>query len=232
MSTQPTIRTAAAATILAALSVSVAHADAAVFHDVLKPNGHTRSQAAKAADGANCGMVKGRGLTVMLPVFVKCMAAKGWAFDHVRPDPKTRPRSGTNVDFTDTRGDANQHPRSNGVLQADTRTCRAGYRSAESKVFKQCMAAHGWEYLYSQRAPVRIGTRPVTGRPLVTNTSRGRILRRAPVRTPTITTPTSRMRPSRRLPTPMNASIAATNAQQAADQSLQNAIQNTVVNPQ
>jgi hypothetical protein len=81
------------------------------------------------------------------------MAGKGWAFDHYQPDPASRPRYGTNVNFTDTRGDANAHPRGNAALQADSRACKAGHRDEESKAFKQCMASHGWQFIYAQHAP-------------------------------------------------------------------------------
>ncbi len=233
MSHQQTKLAAAAATaaIFTALSVSAADAGAAaVFRDVLKPNGHARSQAAKAADGAGCGMVKGRGLTVIMPVFEKCMAAKGWAFDHVRPDPKARPRSGTEVNFTDTRGDANQHPRGNAALQSDTRACKAGRRGLESKIFKQCMAAHGWQYLYAQRAPVRYhvpaappqGWYAQWGNSSPSSSSIDDDMRRID----------QSNRDTQAASDAMNASIAATNAQQAADQVQQSVIQNTIVNPQ
>jgi len=165
MSSARTIRgSIAAATLCATFSVGAAHAASAVFVDVLKPNGHARSKAEKFADGRACGMSEGHGITVIMPVFEACMRRKGWAFDHYQPDPKSRPRHGTNVNFTDTRGDANAHPRGNTALQADSRACGADRRDSESKPFLQCMAAHGWQYIYSQRAPRQLAAQPERSR--------------------------------------------------------------------
>ncbi|MBV8836135.1 MAG: hypothetical protein JO000_06335 [Alphaproteobacteria bacterium] len=230
MSRQQTIRAAAAAVIFTALSFGTAHAATVVFRDALKPNGHTRSQAAKSADAATCGMVPKRGISVILPVFEKCMAEKGWAFDHIRPHPKQRPRSGTNVNFTDVRGDANQHSRSGAVLQADARTRKAGHLDLESKRFKECMAAHGWQYLFAQRAPVRYRWAwPAEGwysQWSNSSSSPGTSLEDDMRRIDESNAATQAASDA------MNASIAASNAQQAADHALQNAIQNTIVNPQ
>jgi hypothetical protein len=145
-------RAVAAAAVCTALCISAAHAasSTAVFRDVLKPNGQARSKSEKFADAAACGMSASHQIRVIMSVFEQCMAGKGWAFDHYRPDPSSRPRYGTNVNFTDTRGDANAHPRGNAALQADARTCKAGYRDEESGQFKQCMAAHGWQFMYAQ----------------------------------------------------------------------------------
>jgi hypothetical protein len=154
MSTRRTILSAAAAAICTALCVSAAHADKMIFKDVLKPNGQTRGEAAKTTDLMSCGMSKNRAVKVVLPVFEKCMAGKGWAFDHLQRNTP-RPRYGTRVNFIDVQGDATQHERSNAVFAADSRTCVAGYRDQASKIYKQCMAAHGWQYMYTQHAPVR-----------------------------------------------------------------------------
>ena len=123
------LRTIAAAAVGTAVVVSTAQAanTKASFRDVLQPNGQTRSTAEKFADGAACGMSPGHHIRVIMPVFEQCMAGKGWAFDHYQPDPSSRPRSGTTVNFTDTRGDANSRPRGNAALQADTRACKAGH---------------------------------------------------------------------------------------------------------
>lgn len=149
MSNARAIRYAIGAVALCtALSAGAAHAATAVFTDMLKPNGHVRSQAQKRADGLACGLG-----AVIMPVLEKCMRGKGWAFDHYRPNPSERPRRGTTVNFTDTRGDGNLHPRGDAALHADARACKAGRRDQESKVYKQCMAAHGWQFMYAQRAP-------------------------------------------------------------------------------
>jgi hypothetical protein len=145
--------TVVAAMFCAALSAGAARADTAVFRDVLKPNGHARSQAQKLTDGAACGASAHGAVRVIMPVFEKCMRTRGWVFDHYRPAASSRPRRGTNVAFTDTRGDANAHPRGDAVLQADSRACKAGQRDEESRSFKQCMATRGWQFIYAQHAP-------------------------------------------------------------------------------
>ena len=160
------LRTIAAAAVGTAVVVSTAQAanTKASFRDVLQPNGQTRSTAEKFADGAACGMSPGHHIRVIMPVFEQCMAGKGWAFDHYQPDPSSRSRSGTTVNFTDTRGDANSRPRGNGALQADTRACKAGHLDEESWPFKQCMAAHGWQFMFAQSAPARpVRTAPQSG---------------------------------------------------------------------
>lgn len=160
------LRTIAAAAVGTAFVVSAAHAanPKASFRDVLMPNGHTRSAVEKFADGAACGMSPGHHISVIMPVFEQCMAGKGWAFDHYQPDPSSRPRYGTNVNFTDTRGDANSRPRGNAALQVDTRACKAGHLDEESWPFKQCMAAHGWQFMFAQSAPARpVRTAPQPG---------------------------------------------------------------------
>jgi hypothetical protein len=146
-------RTMAAATVLTALSLNAAHADdIAYFKDVQKPGGHVRSMAAKFADARACG-VSGGVITGLMPAFQKCMSGRGWALDHYGPDPSTpRPRN-TAVNFTDVKGDARQQPRSNAVLQADTRACGVGGKDVESASFKACMAGRGWQFAFTQRAP-------------------------------------------------------------------------------
>lgn len=151
MSTTRVIRRALVAAVLSApFSVGAAHAVSATFTDALKPGGHTRSKAEKFADARSCGMT-GHTIDVIMLVFTKCMGEKGWVFQRYEPGP--RPRHGTTVNFADTRGDTNQHPRSDAALQADTRACKAGRRDLESRIFKQCMAGRGWQYILSERAP-------------------------------------------------------------------------------
>src|SRR5262249_17665628 len=100
-------RTIATAAVFTALSVSAAQANATVtFRDVLKPNGHERSKSEKLADGKACGTSgPTHTLRVTLPVFEKCMRAKGWVLDHYAPDSSV-PVHGTVESYTDTRGDA------------------------------------------------------------------------------------------------------------------------------
>jgi hypothetical protein len=144
----------AAAAVGTALCVGAAHAsDTAVFRDILKPNGHTRAKSVKFADARACGLSADRGIRVIMPVFEKCLRAKGWVLDHYQPDPSARPRSGTVVAYTDTRGDANAHPRGDAALQAATGACKASSRDQQSAHFRQCMTANGWRYKYAQHAP-------------------------------------------------------------------------------
>lgn len=153
MSSPTTIRrTAAATAIFAALTFNAAHAnDIAYFRDVLKPNGHARNAAAKLADGLACGASADHTIHTIIPVFQKCMSARGWVLDHYAPDGS--PVHGTTVNFTDVRGDGQRQPRSNASLQADTRACAAGGRDLESTSFKRCMAGRGWQFILTQYAP-------------------------------------------------------------------------------
>jgi hypothetical protein len=143
-------RAVAAAAVLTALSVSVAAAnDTVSFRDVLKPHGHARSKSEKLADGAACGATgPTHTLHVTMPVFEKCMRAKGWVLDHYAPDRKVRVR-GTLEHYTDTRGDARGHPRGTAALHADERACKArGHGSV-----KQCLAGRGWQLTLVQHGP-------------------------------------------------------------------------------
>jgi hypothetical protein len=151
-------RTLAASAILIALSLNAASAaDVAHFKDVLKPGGHTRSMAAKLADGRACG-VSGGYITKLMPAFETCMSGRGWALDHYGADPASpRPRDAA-VNFTDVKGDAKHHPRGNAALQADTRACATGGKDVESASFKSCMSGRGWQFAFTQRAPARMQT--------------------------------------------------------------------------
>jgi hypothetical protein len=152
------LRTAAAAVFLTVFALNAARADdVAFFKDVLKPGGHTRSMTAKLADGQACG-VSGGVITSLMPAFETCMHARGWALDHYGPDPaQPRPRA-TMVNFTDVKGDATQQPRGNAALQSDTRSCDSGGKDLESASFKACMAARGWQFTFTQRAPAAAPT--------------------------------------------------------------------------
>ena len=83
-----------------------------------------------------------------MPVFEKCMRVKGWVLDHYTPDP-TVPVHGTVETYTDTRGDANGHPRDTPALHVDTRACKA--RGSGS--IKHCLAGLGWQLIYTQHGP-------------------------------------------------------------------------------
>jgi len=148
MSIQRTILSAAAAAICTALCVSAAHADKIIFKDVLRPNGQTRSEAAKTTDLMSCGMSKNRAVKVVLPVFEKCMKAKGWALVRYTPDG-TPPVGGTLTSYADTRGDAAGHPRGTRALHADTRACRA--RGVAN--INKCLANSGWRLMARQHGP-------------------------------------------------------------------------------
>ena len=157
----------AASALCLALSVSAAHANTgAVFRDVLKPNGHVRTSREKLADGVACGTSAGahHTLQVTMPVFEKCMRGKGWAFDHYVPDPSSRPRRGSVESYTDTHGDSSGKPRGTAALHADERVCKAQTRSTASARVNQCLAAHGWTFMYAQHAPAsRVAAQPQRG---------------------------------------------------------------------
>jgi hypothetical protein len=150
MSNAITIRLAIAVAVGAVLSASAAQAsDTVTFRDVLKPDGHARSKAEKLADGDACG-ASGPTHTIRttMPVFEKCMRAKGWVLDHYAPD-RSVPVHGTVENYTDTLGDAQGHPRGTAALHADTRACEA--RGSVS--MKRCLAARGWQLIYTQHGP-------------------------------------------------------------------------------
>jgi len=79
-------RTALAAIAMTALSLGTANADTYYFRDVLRPNGHERSMAAKYADGRACGLTAGHTFS-NVPAFEACMRTRGWVFDHAKVDP-------------------------------------------------------------------------------------------------------------------------------------------------
>jgi len=80
-------RTIIGTMLILGATLTAAHADTWVFRDTLRPNGHDRSMAAKRADGRRCGT--SHDMFTDGPSFEKCMLARGWAFDHVIPDPPT-----------------------------------------------------------------------------------------------------------------------------------------------
>jgi hypothetical protein len=142
---------AAAAFVCAALSISAAHAnDRVTFRDVLKPNGHERSKAEKIADGDACGTSgPEHTVNVIMPVFEKCMQAKGWALDHYTADPAVHVH-GTLTGYTDTKGDAEGHPRYDDEFHADERACK----KHKSPDVEQCLKDSGWERIYTKHGPV------------------------------------------------------------------------------
>ena len=159
MSKPTPFRVAAAAAVLTMLSLGVAQADSKVdFRDVLKPHGHTRSKGEKLADGEACGATgPAHTIQTTMPVFEKCMRAKGWVLDHYSP-ASSAPVHGTVENYTDTRGDADGHPRGTAALHADTRACHA----RRSGTLKQCLAGLGWQLIYTQHGPApRHGGRSV-----------------------------------------------------------------------
>jgi hypothetical protein len=142
----------AATALCAALSVSAAQADNKVtFRDALKPDGKERSKAEKIADGDACGASgAAHTINVTMPVFEKCMNAKGWVLDHYSGDPAVKVE-GTLTSYTDTRGDADGHPRENAAFKADERACKAHHSGNIDK----CLADSGWERILTQHGPVR-----------------------------------------------------------------------------
>lgn len=143
-------RAIAAAAVGTALSIGAAQANAKVtFRDVLKPNGHERSKALQRADGAACGTTgPTQELTTTLPVFEKCMRAKGWVLSRYTPDASV-PVEGTVESYADTRGDAAGYPRGTDELHADTRACRA---SGAANI-NACLADSGWRLMATRHGP-------------------------------------------------------------------------------
>ena len=142
-------RAVAAAALCAAFSISAAQANPTVTFKDLKPNGHARSKSEKLADGDACGASGPRHtINVTMPVFEKCMRAKGWVLDHYGPD-RSKAVHGTLESYTNTKGDAQGHPRGTAALHAAERACKA-HRSGS---IKQCLAARGWQLIYTQHGP-------------------------------------------------------------------------------
>jgi hypothetical protein len=84
--------------ILGGTMQNAARADAWVFRDTLRPNGHDRSLAVKRADGRKCGT--SHNMFTDSATFEQCMLARGWVFDHVIPDPPPARRRDSSSDHT------------------------------------------------------------------------------------------------------------------------------------
>jgi hypothetical protein len=80
--------------------LTAAHADTWVMRDTLRRNGHERSMAAKRADARKCGAAQGgRSFNdTAAPNMQQCMLARGWALDHIVPDPVSRHARRSNDD--------------------------------------------------------------------------------------------------------------------------------------
>jgi hypothetical protein len=80
--------------------LTAAHADTWVMRDTLRRNGHERSMAAKRADARKCGAAQGgRSFNdTAAPNMQQCMRARGWALDHIVPDPVSRHARRSNDD--------------------------------------------------------------------------------------------------------------------------------------
>jgi hypothetical protein len=165
MPIRQTLPLALAATLVcAALPLSAARADDGVtFRDVLKPGGQERTKAQKLADGDACGTYGPTHTIPFMPVFEKCMNAKGWVLDHYTTnDP--RPAAGdTNTHYVDIKGDGRDHERGNAALQVDTRTCKATAKT--DKAVNACLADHGWQIMLTQHGPPLPRTRVVSTPP-------------------------------------------------------------------
>jgi len=232
MSSPVNIRYVVAAAALAAmLGGGAAQAnDKVTFRDVLRPHGQARSSAQQIADGHACGTSAGGTLEVILPVFERCMRRKGWVLARYDADPATVPTSGTNLGYTDTRGNGHAQPRDDAILQSDTQACGGGRRDEQSAGFKRCMAAHGWRYMYAQRAPAPPRSRWAGSWSSSSSSSSSAddsVRRDDDIR---------RIDESNRMMQSISDQAVdntnAVNAQQAADQAQQNANAAIVVNPQ
>jgi len=91
-----TCRTIAAGALLCAavfIANTAALADTYIYKDVLRPNGQARSMAAKFADFRACGYRKGASVTDAAVARIgACMHGRGWALDHIVPDPAQHAR--------------------------------------------------------------------------------------------------------------------------------------------
>jgi hypothetical protein len=90
------------ATLILSGMLTAAHADTWVMRDTLRPNGHERSMAAKRADARKCGAARsGRSFNdATAPNMQQCMLARGWALDHIIPDPPSRHARSSDDSYT------------------------------------------------------------------------------------------------------------------------------------
>jgi hypothetical protein len=132
-----------------ALTTTAAEKD--VYKDVLRPNGHERSMAAKRADIRACGAANGVG-DLDFPKANECMRAHGWVLAHVVPDPRL---ADDGYDH-DIYNDITKKARGDAALNAATDACAGQFGrpttgTETSSKFKQCMLGHGWQYARTQR---------------------------------------------------------------------------------
>jgi hypothetical protein len=94
------IGTVLSTTLILGGMLNAANADTWVFKDMLRPNGHDRSVAAKRADGRKCGALPGgRSFNdADAPNMKQCMFARGWTLDHVIPDSRSAHARGSSHD--------------------------------------------------------------------------------------------------------------------------------------
>ena len=90
MSSRRTVRMAAIAGVMIAVSSGGALAASYHLKDVLRPGGHARSLAAKFADGRSCGATGDHVLVSKAAAFKDCMRTHGWVVDKYTPDPTPR----------------------------------------------------------------------------------------------------------------------------------------------
>src|SRR5262249_23090272 len=92
-----TCKTIVAGVLLCATALAgtaPAFADTYIYKDVLRPNGHARGMAAKFADFRACGYRKGASVSdAAVERIGACMRSRGWALDHIVPDPAQRAKA-------------------------------------------------------------------------------------------------------------------------------------------
>ena len=90
-------KTIAAGAVLCAVAfagTAPATADTYILKDVLRPNGHARSMAAKFADFRACGYRKGASVSdAEVARIDACMRGRGWALDYIVPDRAQRAKA-------------------------------------------------------------------------------------------------------------------------------------------
>jgi hypothetical protein len=153
------LKCAMTTTLLALFSTGgalTAAAETDVYKDVLRPNGHSRSAAARNADFRACGWV-GQLNDEAFQKADACMRARGWMIDHVIPS-KSAASSITPRDDNDLPDSPNdilkwdntrKQKRGDAELQSDANYCdqQAGWQvGPPTTAYKTCMLSRGWRF--------------------------------------------------------------------------------------
>jgi hypothetical protein len=137
--------------------ITAASADTYSYKDIKRPNGQERKGAVERVDARACGMSGTHDILVRIDRFNACMAARGWALDHIdrSPEPASEtnelPHSPNPIDSYDN---ILKTKRGNAELQVDTQYCdqQAGaWRITDEPTpdYRKCMLSRGWRYSHS-----------------------------------------------------------------------------------